>query len=268
MVMSIKDMTQTRTFQTNEKCPKCGAPMIKTLIGDTAKTTCYACKLKEIEEEGRQEVQQTKNQERFKKFKTLSLYSDIDLKDKTFKNFETKNDEQAKGLQAMRELYKAFVKGQPMHGILSGRTGLGKSHLAMALCNELLAIDEPNNVIAFVNWREFYSKSLQGMKFKDISDDVEKRLEELKKANFVVLDDLGAELSDANKRATTQDITLLLQILEARVNKSLLITTNQSSDEIQQAYGERAMSRILSNASKETTVRFKNTKDYRNRLSF
>lgn len=266
--MSMKDITQTRTTQTDEKCPKCGAPMIKTIIGDATKITCYACKFKEIEEEGRQEVQQAKNRERFAKFNKLSLYSDIDLRDKTFKGFEAENDEQDKAIKAMRTMYKAFIKGEPTHGVLSGRTGSGKSHLAMALCNELLALDEPNNVIAFINWREFYSKSLQGMKFKDISDDVEKRLEELKRANFVVLDDLGAELSDANKRATTQDITLLLQILEARVNKSLLITTNQSSDEIQQAYGERAMSRILSNASKKTIVRFNNTKDYRNQLSW
>lgn len=266
--MSIKDMTQTRTVQTSKKCPKCGAPMIKTIIEDTTKVTCYACKFKEIEEEGQKKVQQAKNQERFEKFKTLSLYSDIDLRNKTFKDFEAKNDEQAKGLQAMRELYKSFVKGKPMHGILSGRTGSGKSHLAMALCNELLAIDEPNNVIAFVNWREFYSEALKGMKFKDVADDVEKRLEELKRANFVVLDDVGAELTGSSKQEKTQDISMLLQILEARVNKPLLITTNQSSSEMQQAYGERAMSRILANMDEKTVVIFKDTKDYRNRLSW
>lgn len=268
MVVSMKELTRTRAEPLDELCPKCGKPMMRITVNDVSKIQCTNCILRRKEAEEQAQMMEAIGQERFEKFKKLSIYSDIDLKDKTFKSFEAKNEEQAKGLQAMRELYKSFVKGQPAHGILSGRTGSGKSHLAMALCNELLAIDNPNNTIAFLNWREFYSKSLQGMKFKDISDDIEKRLEELKKANFVVLDDLGAELTDSTKRATTQDISLLLQILEARVNKSLLITTNQSSDEMQQAYGERAMSRILSNMTEETAVTFKETKDYRIKLSW
>ena len=75
---------------------------------------------------------------------------------------------------------------------------------------------------------------------------------ELKVADLVILDDVGAELS--GNKAESTDVSrhnndTLYGILEARQNMATVITTNLTGKEIRKAYGERILSRIMQNSS-------------------
>lgn len=270
MVINLKTAVRTITKQTDELCPKCGNNLTKIITPYGTKIACKECVMRKNDELERAQVRIAKEQKRFDIFNSISMFSSQDMRQKTLANFEVDphNPEQVKGKSAIERMIDKFKAGKPAHGILGGRTGAGKSHLAMALCNELLEIDNFKNVIVFMNWNDFVSKGFRGWKDRNIAETVERALDVMKTADFVVIDDLGAELTGVSKQEKSQDIAWLLQVLDARTSKSMLITTNLSSEEIKQNYGERALSRILSNMNEDLIVTFKNTKDHRNRLSF
>lgn len=270
MVMSMKSIARTVTRITDEICPKCGNHLMKVITPHGSKTVCNECVARKNNEQERAQVRRAIEQRRFDIFNNVSMFSSQDMRHKTLANFEIdpKNSEQLKGKAAIEQMVVHFKDHQPAHCILGGKTGTGKSHLAMALCNELLAIENYKNEIVFVSWNDFVSKGFRGWRDRRIAEEIERTLDVLKTADFVVLDDLGAELTGVSPQEKSQDIAWLLQILDARTNKSMLITTNLSSGEIQHHYGERALSRILSNMTEDLIVTFKNTKDYRKRLIF
>lgn len=269
-MIDLKTAVRTITKQIDEPCPKCGNNLTKIITPYGTKITCKECVMRKNDELERAQVRIAKEQKRFDIFNSISMFSSQDMRQKTLANYEIDphNPEQTKGKKVIEQMIAKFKDGNPAHGILGGRTGTGKSHLAMALCNELLEIDNFKNVIVFMNWNDFVSKGFRGWKDRNIAETVERALDVMKTADFVVLDDLGAELTGVSKQEKSQDIAWLLQVLDARTSKSMLITTNLSSEEIKQNYGERALSRILSNMNEDLIVTFKNTKDYRNRLSF
>ena len=75
---------------------------------------------------------------------------------------------------------------------------------------------------------------------------------EIKSADFVVLDDLGAELGvkqfDDRNKSTNFNNDTLNRIVEARQNKATVFTTNLTGKELSQAYGERIVSRIMNHS--------------------
>ena len=89
---------------------------------------------------------------------------------------------------------------------------------------------------------------------------------EIKSADFVVLDDLGAELGvkqfDDRNKSTNFNNDTLNRIVEARQNKATVFTTNLTGKELSQAYGERIVSRIM-NHSKGFVFSIKASKDKR-----
>ncbi|EOL81497.1 hypothetical protein UM7_02566 [Enterococcus faecalis EnGen0303] len=89
---------------------------------------------------------------------------------------------------------------------------------------------------------------------------------EIKSADLVVLDDLGAELGvkqiDDRNKSTNFNNDTLNRIVEARQNKATIFTTNLTGKEMSQAYGERILSRIMSN-SQGFVMKIEGTSDKR-----
>ena len=77
---------------------------------------------------------------------------------------------------------------------------------------------------------------------------------EIKSIDLVVLNDLGAELGvkqiDDRNKSTNFNNDTLNRIVEARQNKATVFTTNLTGKEMSQAYGERILSRIMSNSQR------------------
>ncbi len=118
-----------------------------------------------------------------------------------------------------------------------GRTGLGKTHLSLAIANE--AIKKGYNVvygsvITFLNKleREKFGRT-ETFETEDILVD----------ADLLILDDLGAEFS------TPFTVSALYNIINCRIARGVptIISSNLSLDEIKSRYPESVASRIVGN---------------------
>lgn len=255
-------------------CPTCGATMYvwkDPLNGkprDGGRPTCEACGYKDQQKRNDIETNQRYITSLKKRallfFKNGSIVPDKELFTKSLSNFKPVNQETKIALNTAKRYSKEIIKGGKHHLILSGNAGVGKSHLSMGVCWQVLEDSNYDMKCLFINYREL----LEQLKFSFGDEQARKRLQgdliaDIKTIDLVVIDDLGAELGGVvNKGASNYNNDVLYSILEARQNKALIVNTNLSGKEVKKYYGERVVSRILNN-SKGFSIRFEQTTDKR-----
>lgn len=116
-----------------------------------------------------------------------------------------------------------------------GKTGLGKTHLALACAKK--AVESGYNVV--YGTAGSILSALEDEKFRHIS--AKYSLDSVIDAELLIIDDLGAEFSTSFTLATIHNI------IESRLlaKKPTIITTNLDIDGIKEKYGERITSRII-----------------------
>lgn len=195
--------------------------------------------------------------------KYSSLFTDKDLIKCRLSNYKTIDPETKRAQEMAERTVKEILNGNSVHMILSGRSGVGKSHLSMAVAWEVLEKSEYNKRCLFIS----YAELLEQLKFAMNDEQARKSITgalmaEIKTADFVVLDDLGAELGINGKASTNYNNDTLNRIVEARQNKATVFTTNLTGKQMADAYGERIMSRIMNN-SEGFVMTLENTSDKR-----
>lgn len=123
-----------------------------------------------------------------------------------------------------------------------GNTGVGKTFLANCIASELL--DRGYTVIYLTAFRLF--DILEKYKFgKEANDSLSasNQFEYILDCDLLIVDDLGTELSNS---FTTSQLYLIINERLLR-QKSTLISTNLSLDNLNTNYSERIYSRIISN---------------------
>lgn len=121
---------------------------------------------------------------------------------------------------------------------MQGATGLGKTHLSLAIANFI--INRGYNVI-YASAPNILSR-LEKEHFKhDLNDDETERC--LVDCDILILDDLGTEFQTNFSNAT------IYNIINSRImyQKPTIISTNLSIKEIQSSYSKRLVSRIMGN---------------------
>ena len=116
-----------------------------------------------------------------------------------------------------------------------GKTGLGKTHLSLAIAGK--AVEEGYGVI-YSSAQNLFNK-LEKDKFGKTDTNTE---ETILDCDLLIIDDLGAEF-------TTQfTVSALYNIVNSREleGKPTIISTNLMPEQLTKAYGERIASRILS----------------------
>lgn len=117
-----------------------------------------------------------------------------------------------------------------------GRTGLGKTHLSLAIANE--AIKKGYNVIygSVINFLNKMEKEKFGR--AESAVDTEELLID---ADLLILDDLGAEFS------TAYTVSALYNVINSRVARGVptIISSNLSLEELKSRYPESIASRII-----------------------
>ena len=139
----------------------------------------------------------------------------------SFKNFEIHNDSHKHAIK----IAKQFVKNYPVQDVgllFIGPCGVGKTHLAVALINEL--IQQKSVPCYFCDFRELIRK-IQNTYSPDSSLSESEILEPIFRRDVLVLDELGA------KRTTAWVEEMVFYIVNHRYNdKKLTVFTSNYPD--------------------------------------
>lgn len=212
------------------------------------------CEDRMLAEQAVQNDRRAKMRHFAKQFDDQSLVNEA-LKRASFENYQT--DEEALGYakQTLQQFVSGFNPKQPKNFLLTGSYGTGKSHLSYATAKALLDAGQP---------ALFLSVPKLLTKIKETYNDAAKfseaqLLEFVADVDLLVLDDLGAEYTNARNSNDNWVLTKLFEVVDGRSGKSTIYTTNLSSSELEDKVGTRNFSRIMDN----TTVLKMNGKDYR-----
>ena len=121
--------------------------------------------------------------------------------------------------------------------MMMGRTGLGKTHLSLAIGREVI---EKGFGVIYVSAQNIFDK-IEQEHFSKSGSEKESTLSLVLSCDLLILDDLGAEFS------TNFTVSMLYNIINTRINAHIptIINTNLSLLELQQKYSERIVSRII-----------------------
>ncbi len=119
--------------------------------------------------------------------------------------------------------------------LLLGAPGLGKTFLSSAIANRVL---ERGKTVAYVSAAEFFANYSQNH-FTDHPMSMDLYYE----CDLLILDDLGTEFK------TGLTVSLLGEMIDRRLRegKNTILSTNLSFTELENAYHERVVSRLLGN---------------------
>ncbi len=136
------------------------------------------------------------------------------------------------------EMLKSYAENfAPSSGsfFFCGGTGLGKTHLALSVLNNLTQ----SGYTVYYNTAGAIVKAMEKERFGRSNDSIE---DEINEADLVIIDDLGAEFTTAFSQAAVNEI-VNDSIL---AGKAMIIISNLSVSELEEKYGQRLTSRLNS----------------------
>ena len=146
-----------------------------------------------------------------------------DIKMAKMSNIEI-NSTRAKIIKWINKFYDDFKSGKQTKGLyLSGSFGSGKTYILSALLNELSKLNYSCIIV-------YYPELLRSIKESFNSDDYNERINEIKKCDLLLLDDIGAETATPWNRDE-----ILGTILQYRMDnkKATFFTSNLNLKELE-----------------------------------
>lgn len=126
--------------------------------------------------------------------------------------------------------------------LMRGATGLGKTHLSLAIANEVL---QSGYYAVYVSAPSVLSK-LENAHFNYDNAEEENLMQTLSDCDLLIIDDLGTEFATQYTKAAIYNIfnNRLLK------NKPVIINTNMTIRELEATYSQRFVSRVMSECDK------------------
>lgn len=167
-----------------------------------------------------------------------SLFDNFDIERYSDKTDKENNVSSRTIMQANFEYCERFAEqfsGKGSGILMVGNTGLGKTHLSLAIANKLI---DNGFCVVYGSVTELIRK-INSEQFDNAEGDT---MSLVKSCDLLILDDLGVE----NK--SEWNASLLYEIINTRQNKRapMIISTNLDLDELTQYYGDRLSSRMFS----------------------
>lgn len=186
-------------------------------------------------------------------------YIPKDLEIAGFKTYERTNNVTKNAANTCVDYVKRFMKDKPenRHNLLfMGNPGTGKSHLSASIARTL---KEAGYLVGFITTGKLLAliKNTYHPESEWTENDI---LEDIKKFDLLVLDDLGAEQGSKDEFSWAK--AKLFEIINSRLGKPTIYTTNFDDDSIVKAVGDRIASRLYV----KTQFIDLFTDDYRKRL--
>ncbi len=169
----------------------------------------------------------------------LSTFDTFDLKyystDKDEELGFPPRDYMTASLELIKNYVNNFHKNANSFFFLGG-TGLGKTHLSLAIMNEVMKkgfnvfYDSADNMLKEMERERFSKKSLEGIE------------EEIDNADLLIIDDLGSEYKTAFSETAVYNL-INNSILKS---KPMIISSSLSLKQLEDRYGQRVVSRLNS----------------------
>lgn len=169
----------------------------------------------------------------FENFST-DFYSDIPLP-----NLElTPKKRMTKILEFCKKYASQFKKNSPSL-LMTGSTGLGKTHLSLAIAKEVI---EKGFGVIYGSAQNIISK-MEKEKFRGYQNSSDETERHYIDCDLLIIDDLGTEY------LTSFSVATIYNIINSRImmNKPTIISTNLSMKDLEKIYSQRMVSRIIGN---------------------
>ena len=208
---------------------------------------CPECTKELIERQDREGVDNSLNAETYlKTYNVLMRDSTIprELKEASFENFIAETAEEKQLLEFSKGQVDKYLDGMTGNTLFTGSTGIGKSHLSVAIAKAInegyKTKGEPKSVL-FVNLTEILRRVRESFNSSTSLEGHYSRI--LKEVDYLVLDDLGIKSDNASgKGKSSWEEEFIFGILSNR--DKTIITTNLSNSEIASLYSDRVASRV------------------------
>ncbi|MFD3076612.1 ATP-binding protein [Streptococcus agalactiae] len=253
MLTQAEFIANTKTLE--ETCPIHGIPLMQLdrvvkIAGEDKPRKpspfCPKCAKEQIDKQVQQDIEKHLNAGIYQKtYDVLMRDSTIpeDLKAAFFDNFIIETTEEKQMLDFVKNQTQKYLDGMNGNTLLTGTTGVGKTHLVVSFAKELneayRAKGEPKSVL-FINLTEILREIRESFKFTS-KEGYYSRM--LKEADYLILDDLGVKLGNSSGQSKSAwEEEFIFDVLSHR--KNTIITTNLSNNEIANLYSERVASRV------------------------
>lgn len=240
--------------KTEQTCPTCGSPLYQHKLNVDV-LTCMKCGRKRLDEKDKEiEYRGGELAEKQGTYDALvkrSIVTDQTIRKASFDNYTTDEAETQNNKQKAEEIANEYLKGNVFNTFLQGKQGTGKSHLAMSILQAINENSYPYKKCVFV---DFPSLMIEVADWKNPNNYSQTDAVNLmSNADYLVIDDLGAETNEASS-AKEYVYKTLQAVMQNRQNKSTIFTSNISSKSIEQLYGERLTSRILRGVTNHSII--------------
>nr|WP_308816245.1 ATP-binding protein [Staphylococcus epidermidis] len=234
LARNIKPSKNIVEEQHNLKCSKCGNTYdyYKFSNGHEFRHGCD-CELIEI---GKKERAARKEKYLNRIFNQSNV--NASLRDATVNSYQPQNEHQVQAKKTAIEYVKTFSVDKPKSLILQGSYGTGKSHIAYAIAK---AIKNEGYSVAFMHIPMLMGR-IKATYNKNAAETTDELVQLLSNIDLLVLDDIGVE-------NTEHTLNKLFSIVDNRVGKNNIFTTNFSDKELNQNMNwQRINSRMKHNA--------------------
>lgn len=259
----IQDQALSKRLAMTWDSSECTVHNIKRMIID-GEAVCPRCELEHESEQVRlaneREILESMALAKYRVLPDKSLIQDDSIKLATFDNYKEFSGEERANKQRALQLVESLKQGHQRNIWLQSEiTGVGKSHLAMAI---LKALNSKTVSTLFIDIDEMLRKIRGTFDNKESPFTEQYFIDLCTEVDFLVLDDLGAETGDIDTKKRASDYTsrILRAIQNGRQLKSTIITTNLTSERLNAIYDRKVISRLMKNIE---VIRFVEATDKR-----
>ncbi len=152
----------------------------------------------------------------------------------TFENYQPGNESQALAKQKGMEYADHFDTEESRNLLMTGPYGVGKSHIAVSIQKRLMHLGFS---CIYISTPKLLTK-IRDTYNRDSEHNELELLEMIEQVDCLVLDDIGAE------NGTDWTASKVFEVVESRLGKHTIYTTNLSGRQLEKQIGERNMSRL------------------------
>jgi len=204
-----------------------------------------------------------------RRFLDYSVASDESDIKHTFDDFSVGDELQRAELDKAKQIAERISNGETGNFTFSGNAGSGKTLLAVSILN-YVNTNSYNKLCYFLSFEVYMMMVKASFNDSRLKSDVQMIEMCVRDSDLLVLDDLGSEtfmqhVDDKKKNPTqasefTQE--LLYRFADYRKNKTNIVTTNNTSKELQSIYNPKIYSRLIAKKA-NNAIRF-DSRDMRN----